>query len=427
MARSTFTRVLALTGALALGLAGCSGTDPGTDEPDDQAEPSGTLTMTWQSTEMQAMQPVIDAFEQAYPAVTVEVTEASIEQYFATLPTQLSSNQAPDVFLSWAGFGNAVAQRELSQFGYLTDLSDQEWVAEVPEGVLAAIQDAEGNVVVMPTSQIAFTAWYNQDALDAVGLSAPTTFDELLQFCADARSAGTVAYASGAGTVSNNSRGFQLNLGDFVDGTVADLIAPIEAGEETFSDNSAYQGAMGRYQEMIEADCMPDDPVSFDNEADINMFATGEVLGTFAGSNLKGAWLGVNPEGNFVVQPPTEKIVLYPNKGVAVNSQAENMGAALAFAAFIGQPENRALYAEGLAGALPGVPTGDPLEDPSLQLIADLQDEGNAIGFPQQYLSDPQFDGNLNASIQAMYLGTSTAQDVLAALDAQQSDWLASQ
>ena len=424
MQRRITAGVVAAT-ALAVALAGCT-TGPGTDEGTD-GEPSGTLTLAWQSTEMQAMQPIIDAFEAEYPDVTVEVAEASVDQHLTTLPTQLSSNQAADVFLSWAGYGNSVAQRQLSQFGYLADLSDQAWVSDIPESLLPALEDADGKVVLLPTSQIAWSAWYNREAFDAVGLTAPTTFDELLQFCTDARSAGTIAYASGAGTVSNNSRGFQLNLGDFVDGTVADLIAPIEAGETTFSDNSAYQGAMARYQEMIEAGCMPDDAVAYDNEADINMFANGDVLGSFAGSNLKGAWLGANPDGDFFVQSMTEKIVVYANKGAALNSQAKNPTAARAFIAFLGQPENRALYASGLAGALPGIPTDEPLADPNLQIIADLQAEGNTIGFPQQYLSDPQFDSNLNASIQAMYLGQLDAEGVLAALDAQQESWLSSQ
>ena len=44
---------------------------------------------------------------------------------------------------------------------------------------------------------------YNEDALKELGLTAPTTWTELIQFCSDAKAKGKVAYALGGATPWN--------------------------------------------------------------------------------------------------------------------------------------------------------------------------------------------------------------------------------
>ncbi|GAA3905464.1 ABC transporter substrate-binding protein [Microbacterium invictum] len=417
-------RILAasvLVAAAGLTLTACSTTPAG----ESDAEPGGSITIAWQSTEAPSLKPVIEAFKEENPGVEVTLVEASIEQYFASLPTQLSSGSAPDVFLVWAGWGNAVAQKQLAQYGYLEDLSGEDFVSEIPEGIAGATQ-TDDKTYMMPTTMLGFSQWYNMDALEEAGLTPPSTVDELFQFCADATAADKIPYAQGSATASSNSRGFNGFYADLMDGrTIAEVMEPISDGTSTYAESDVWVEGMEQYQRMIEAGCFPSDAVAIDQAAEDDLFVSGEALGSMAPTNQKTAWVAKAPDGNFELHPATENILLYNNKGAAVNAASKNKELAIAFVNFFSQPEQRAAFAAGLAGVLPAIPVDEPIEDPNLQLLADKQAAGETVGFYAQFWEDPKLDSVEMSSIQAMYLGQNTAADVIAALDAEQAAFLA--
>ena len=422
-------RVIAGAAALAAGamiLAGCASSPEsgGGGESAAPGELSGKITIAWQSTEAPALQPVIDAFTAENPGVEVELVEASIEQYFASLPTQLSSGSAPDVFLVWAGWGNAVAQKQLAQYGYLEDLSGQSWVADIPESIAAATQ-TDGKTYMMPTTMLAFSQWYNMDAMAEVGLTPPSSVEELFQFCADAQAAGKIPYAQGSATFSSNTRGFNGFYGDQMGGrTLEEMMVPLSDGTATYSEDPTWVKTMEQFQRMIEAGCFPPDAVAMDQAAEDDMFVSGAALGSMAPTNQKIAWVKKAPDGNFELHPAATNILLYNNKGAAVNAASKNKDAAIAFVNTFAQVENRGAFASALSGVLPAIPTGESYEDPNLQLIAQKAEAGETIGFYAQYWENPKLDSTIMTNLQGVFMGDLTAADVLAALDAEQAAFL---
>lgn len=411
---------LALAGTLAL--AACSGNSA--EPPTSTEDIAGTITVAWQDSEAPGLEPIIAAFEEEYPEVTVELEPASIADYFVTLPTELSSGSGPDVFLVWGAWGNSVAEEQLAQYGYLEDLSGEPWVADIPESIAYATQ-ADGSTYTLPTTLVAQAPWYNMEALAEVGLEPPTDFDSLIKFCADAQAAGKIPYGISASALSSQGRGFAIFAAGLIgDQSMADVMEPLMSGEEKYADSDVFREGLEQYQEMIEAGCFPPDALAWDQERENQALVKGEALGAMSGSNLKAAWSALDPDGTFEVHPVTERVLLYNNKGMAVNANSDNKEAALAFLDFFSQPENRSSFAFNLAGVLPAFPVEEAPEDVSLAFLSEKLAAGDAVGFYQHWWDNPELDSVWSSTIQGMFLGESTPEDVLNALDTAQQSFL---
>ena len=86
------TAAVGLVAVGALAMAGCSG---GADDA------GGGVTLNYFTWNNEAnMQPIIDAFEEAHPDITIELSSANNnpQEYGETLLTRASGNQLPDVF-----------------------------------------------------------------------------------------------------------------------------------------------------------------------------------------------------------------------------------------------------------------------------------------------------------------------------------------
>src|SRR3954452_12109108 len=153
-------------------LVACSG---GTTAATD----SKTLTIA--SVDQGSIEDVVKAFEAANPGVKVNLTTAGADQYQQQIRTQLSSGTAPDVMTVWPGNGNPGATYVLAKPGYLLDLSDQPWAAKLPDAFKTVAQ-YEGKTYNALFGLNGIGAVYNDAALKKSGLTAPTTWTQLLKF-----------------------------------------------------------------------------------------------------------------------------------------------------------------------------------------------------------------------------------------------------
>lgn len=126
MRTSRRVRATVMVTSLAMSLSACGGS--GSASADD-----GTLKITANITDRSAMKTVVEAFERENPRVRIVVTYADTDQLQSTLPAQLSTGAAPDVFTVWPGYGNPAAVRTLESAGRLADLSGLEFTRRVPE------------------------------------------------------------------------------------------------------------------------------------------------------------------------------------------------------------------------------------------------------------------------------------------------------
>lgn len=175
----------------ALALSGCAGSDGGAT---DAGEGSGTVQFLGPE-DPKTFAPVIAAFEDAHPDITVEYAQVPFDQYASTLQQRLSAkDDTIDVF--------AVDQPNLAQIaaqGFLEDLSD------LKDEAKAATSEAQYDINVYDDKMYALSIWnstqmlfYNKDMLAAAGIHAPSADPAERWTWEQAAEAGRAAQAAGA-------------------------------------------------------------------------------------------------------------------------------------------------------------------------------------------------------------------------------------
>ena len=125
----------------------------------------------------------------------IKVTGASVdgETYKTKQTIEISSSDPPDVFYSWEG-GRA---GEIVKGGFAADLSAYYqkfgWDKSLnPASVSLAKFD--GKPYFVPTELGASVVWYRKDLHDKLGLTVPTTWDEMMANAAKAKAAGIAPF-----------------------------------------------------------------------------------------------------------------------------------------------------------------------------------------------------------------------------------------
>lgn len=184
------TPLVALTLAATLALAACSGgTSAGGDTTSD-ANAGGDTVTVWHyfsdPNQVALMDAYKDKFESEHDGKTVENVYVPYDQMNSKLVAAAGANTGPDVVVF-----NGAEAATLALGGVLAPLDDQ-WASfadadQFPDSVIHKIDNVthavQGYVNLLGL-------WYNQDILDEIGVTPPTTMDELESAMAAAVAAG---------------------------------------------------------------------------------------------------------------------------------------------------------------------------------------------------------------------------------------------
>jgi raffinose/stachyose/melibiose transport system substrate-binding protein len=132
-------------------------------------------------------------FEDANPNIKIEFTTAPTDQYQTVIKTRLASGDAPDVFGVFPGAWLATYG---AKPGYLADLSNEPWVANLNSGA-KGVSTYNGKVYALPMSQNVIGVVYRKDLFAKAGVAVPTNWDEFLAACAKLKAAGVTPLALG--------------------------------------------------------------------------------------------------------------------------------------------------------------------------------------------------------------------------------------
>ncbi|MFD3843771.1 ABC transporter substrate-binding protein [Streptomyces sp. NPDC058642] len=410
----TLRTVLATTASVAL-LAACSGGTEAGDSKDSQ-------TLTLASVDQGSVEAVVKAFENANPGVKVRYTTSGADQYQQQIRTQLSSGTAPDVMSVWPGNGNPAATHVLAKPGYLRDLSDRPWAAKLPDATKSVAQ-YEGKVYNALFGQNGIGAVYNEQALKDSGLTAPTTWTELLKFCKDAAAKKTPAYALG---IQDNwvTQIVQYALvATTVYGPDRNFDKKMQAGQAAFAD-SAWKAAMDKYQTMEKEGCFQKHPLGTNYEASQQLAATGKTLGIVQGNWVIALLKEKNPEGTFTLKPlpaddkPADALIpAAAGAGYGVNAKAKNEELALKWVDFVMSPKGMNLYVKK-QGGLPTLPDTGYAVDPSLTELSRFIADGRIVPFMDQLWPNAKVQQTMLSGLQEIFSGQAEPEDVLEAMDA---------
>lgn len=164
---------LLLTGIMAMSLVvGCSGGSEGSG--DSEGSGGEEVTLRWMQFQVEYAEQVKNmakAYEEEHPNVKIEV-EVIGDDYYDILKTKASSGDMPDVFMT-AGYNEINTYKE-----YITDLSDQAFVANIADGAKECVS-LDGKVVGLPVQMSGNGIVYNKKIFKDLNLEIPTTVSEL--------------------------------------------------------------------------------------------------------------------------------------------------------------------------------------------------------------------------------------------------------
>lgn len=412
-------------GALGLGLVvamsvtACS-TTPSTG--DDDGTGAGTLRVASIPNYQASLEPLIAQFEEANPDIDVEVEFIDVASYHTTLRTQLTAGTAPDVFSVFAGNGTPTAMEVLAPGGYLADLSDFAFNEDLSTGFDATTK-VDGKRLILPYAVGAIGTIYNEQAVEAVGATIPTTYDEVLEYCDAARAGGKVAFAFGAQTGWINQLFNYAFTATLVYGENPNFDEEQAAGTATFADSN-WADAVNKVLEMQERGCFQDAPLGTAYEGAVDMVAKGDALSMVAVVSTFGALRAAAPEGttfNMFALPATNDpadtwMPAGAGGAYGINAAAKNPTAAAKFIEFLGSPEAQSQIAD-LQGAPPANTEG--WDAPAyLQVIVDHLAAGTVHPYADQLWPSPKVSEAHINGMQQVLGGQATVEQMLKDMDA---------
>jgi len=184
--------------ALSLALAACGSSDPAAEGESDPpaGDSSGPITITYAGAAYAAdqIQPVLDAFMDAHPDITVEYESVPFEDFNSVLAARLSNaSDAIDVFDVDMPRTDAYMAR-----GWLADLTQTfpDLAESVDPGSLEAATVGD-QLVTMPYQTSTNIMYYNASLLEAAGVPLPSadpaerlTWEEVTEQARAAQEAG---------------------------------------------------------------------------------------------------------------------------------------------------------------------------------------------------------------------------------------------
>jgi raffinose/stachyose/melibiose transport system substrate-binding protein len=379
------------------------------------------LTLSATTNEKPALDAIVAEYKKTHPDVDIQVTTAGVDQYQTTIRTQLSSGTGPDVLFVWPGNGNPAALEVLQGAGYLEDLTSLGFADEVPEGIRSVTQ-IDGKAYIAPITFSGIGAIYNTGAVGEAGLTPPTTWSELLQFCADAKAKGKAAFALG------NQTNWVTQLVNYsltptlVYGPEPDFAQRMAAGQQTFV-GSPWEAAMQKYLDMNAAGCFNENPLGTNYEASLASVAHGDALAVIQVNSGIAQMKKQAPDVTFKMLPvpatdnPDEtRMAGAAGASYGVNAASSRKEQAIEFVKFLVSPEGMKTYATA-NNALPAILYDGIAADPSLETLQEYQKAGKTDPYMDQLWPNARVQQTHFAVVQDLFSGRVTIPEGLQRMD----------
>lgn len=298
-----------------------------------------------------AMEQLIADFEAAHPEIDVELNLSDHEAFKTTVRNFLSTENAPDI-ISWYA-GNRM--KAFVDLGLLDDVSDVWADQKLVESMASAMPSmtVKGKQYGVPYTSYQWGIYYRKDLFEKHGLTAPTTWDELLGTCKALRAEGIAPFAIGTKFLWTAAGWF-----DYLDLRVNGLDFHMELmeGKVSYTDDRV-KAVFDTWKQLLDADCFLENHATYSwqeaqpflNQGKAAMYLIGNFLiGNLPAETVaKMAFLPF-PE----IDPAVGRYEDAPIDSLHIPAKAKNKAAARAFLAFLATPEQQSKMNAGL-GQLP--------------------------------------------------------------------------
>lgn len=342
---------LALMSTVALTAAACSGGATGPSTPAEYAAPDSDLSATityglWDQNQVPAIEESIEAFNELYPDVTVNLSVTPYSEYWTKLQTQASSDTLPDLF--WMNGPNIQLYALNDKIEPITGAVDAGDIdpAKYPESLvgLYTVNDTSYGV---PKDFDTIGVWINKELFERAGVDLPApdwTWEDFQATAAEisANLAGEGSYG-GAGGMDGQTTYYNTILqtgGQVVDGDSSGYSTP-EA-----------QDGIQFWTDLIESGGSPSMAQLTDTSAD-QWFTSGKLAMYWGGSWFRSALTDVPFTDSVDVLPlpqGEEQTTVIHGVANVVAAASENKQAAQALQVFLAGEE--AQRAQGEFGSI---------------------------------------------------------------------------
>lgn len=377
---------------------------------------AGEVTFwTWRQEDRAAYAELFAEFMKANPGITVKFESFAVEQYATVLSTALAAGKGGDVIHTRAYGG----LEQFARAGYLLALDN----ANVPE--LANLGDdakasltlrADGKVYSYAFASQTLGLYVNNEVFKRAGVTAPTTWAELIAVSKTLKDKGVVPLANGMATAWMA----EVFTSVFTNPLVGpEFSADLLSGKANFSD-ARYVGALTKLLEL--RDYMPPGFTGIDYPTAQQLFLSGRAA-MFAGGSFEIAnFRKQNPKLDMTfIAPPAPAagaprlVSKFFDGGYAVNAKSTNQADALKLVRWMGTKQFGDRFSALLGNISPI--KGVTIADPMLAEVAKLN-ETSAPYITAVYFryDSPTGSELLQAGIQKMMAGSMTPAEVGASM-----------
>jgi raffinose/stachyose/melibiose transport system substrate-binding protein len=399
-----------------LALAACSTApaDSGGPAPGASGAVSGTLSILYAKQFQSALEPVVKAFEQRYPGTKVDVNYVSGD-VGNLIGTQLQAGTVADVFITLPGPGGAMNVHTLAGQNRLLDLSDAPWAANIPK-LWRNDMSYNGKTYAYPGTLQGLGAVYNMTKLKELGLTAPTTWSQVLGFCKSATERGVYAYAQGFNDPAGPQMMFLALSANLVYGPTPDFSTRLKE-KKTTVPASPWKQVMEKYKQLNDAGCFGKGTLGRTRDQGGQEVSAGKALGIVDVGAVLATLQQAAPKSEFTITPmpatdnPADTyFAALPGFTLAANAKAKNPAAAKAFLNLLAEPANISVYAKGYA-SVPVIPAAGFTPPANLKSFNQAIAAGKASKIADW--PNPKVNEVAQQGVQAIFLGKDSVDEVL--------------
>lgn len=335
-----------------------------------QAEDVVELELVFHKSEsaaIDAIQAVIDAFNEANPDIHVTMNQPP--EAATVIQTRAQTNEMPDMF---ACVTNNMFEL-MFEDGLIMDLTGQPFLENVQESTLE-LSTYNGKNWRLPYSLSAYGLYVRTDIFEEQGLALPTTWDELMDVCEKLTAAGITPFALPDKTMVYQRMERMMS---FLAEDDSEFRA-IAAGEMTAEESSVLTNYAQASLQI--ASYMTKESLGAEYTESYQQLLAGEAAMTINGQWSLTTLKDYNPDIQVALIPlpnPTgaeSKVVVSIDTSFCISSSTEHPDECLRFLEYMAQTETAQAYTD-LEGS-PNVIKGVVLNVPELTLINDAMNNG---------------------------------------------------
>ena len=366
------------------------------------------------------------AYKKAHPGVAITMQSLPAESYAQAIATRIQGGNAPDVFQTESGSGQADSIQPFAKAGLLLPLTDPALKAELTPAGLSQFQ-YNGKIYAVSLGSAVNGIVYNDQLAKAAGvtLTANSTFSDVLQACAAAKAKGKSLFGL-AGSAAPNTGILALEIAtSAVYGADPNWDAQRTADTVKFATTPGWTATLNSIVQLYKAGCFQPGAQSAGFDALTNGSSRGQLFGFFAPSGAAHD-ISVASGGhvNLVALPfPAPSGQTYASvssdTSVAGNAHTKSPKLVASFLAFLASPAGQKILSAG-SGYFPVGTTNVSTLSAPYKPVAAMITSRQYRGFPTINWPNGKVYADLGSGVQGLLTGQETVPQVLQQMD---SDW----